>query len=160
MEAARSKLSLANEGSRSEDRTAAQALASQAEQSYQEALAWRDERVLTSPVDGEIFQRIANCGEVVNAGAPVVTVINTANVWVVLNVKETLLNKFRQKALFTGTVPALGDTALCFSVTRIAPMGEFQRGARQARKEVLISKPSKCVCGRFRRLKTCGPGCR
>jgi HlyD family secretion protein len=125
MEAARSKLSLANEGSRTEDRTAAAALVSQAEQAYKEAVAWRDEQVLLSPVSGEVFQRIVSRGEVVNAGAPVVTIINTADIWVVLNVKETSLNTFRQGSVLSGTVPALGDSAIRFAVTHIAPMGDF-----------------------------------
>ena len=125
MEAAKSKLSMAQEGSRIEDRAAAAALVAQAEQAQAEALAWRDERVLASPIAGEVAKKIVNRGEVVGAGAPVVTLVDLRDAWVVLSIKETDMNRFRMGAAFAGLVPALGDTVVPLTVDYIAPMGEF-----------------------------------
>jgi HlyD family secretion protein len=125
MAAAQAKLSMAREGSRIEDRAAAVAFVNQAEQAYGEAIAWRDERVLVSPVAGEVAKKILNRGEMAGAGAPVVTVVDPHDVWVVLTVKETDMNRFRMGAAFSGRVPALADTAIALTVAYIAPMGEF-----------------------------------
>jgi HlyD family secretion protein len=116
---------MANEGSRSEDRAGAVALVSQARQAFREAVAWRDEQVLISPLTGEVAKKIANRGEVVAAGSPLLTIIDPRDVWVVLNVKEDEMPRFRMGAKFDGTVKALGDSTMQFYVAYIAPMADF-----------------------------------
>ena len=125
MEGAKLKVSMAKEGTRIEDRSAAVALVAQAEQAYQEALAWRNEQILTSPISGEVAKKIAHKGEIVSAGAPILTLVDPSDIWVIVSVKETDMNQFRMGAEFKGKIPALGDTVAPFVVTFIAPMGEF-----------------------------------
>ena len=125
MSAAKARLDMAREGSRSEDKAAAAALSAQAAQALAEAEAWRNERVLLSPIGGEVAKRIACPGEIVGAGAPVLTLIDPDDIWVVLTVKETDMARFRLGSSFAGQVPALGDTSVSLTVTYIAPMGEF-----------------------------------
>lgn len=125
MEAARQKLSLANEGSRAEDLSAAAAMASQAMQAFEEAVAWRDEQVLVSPISGEVAKKTANRGEMIGAGAPLMTIVDLQDSWVVLNVKENEMSQLRMGAQFDGTVKALGDSTIKFYVSYIAPQGDF-----------------------------------
>ncbi len=125
MEAAKSRMSLAQEGSRAEDRIAAQALVTQAAQAKAEASAWFDERILTSPINGEVAMHIANCGEMVGAGAPILTLTDPADVWLVVNVKETQMKSFRMGTQMRGRVPALGDSLVNFRVSYIAALGDF-----------------------------------
>jgi|WetSurMetagenome_2_1015567.scaffolds.fasta_scaffold02452_2 HlyD family secretion protein len=124
-EAAAAGLSLANEGTRAEDKSAAFALVAQAAQAMSEAQAWRDELVITSPISGEVVRRVAHKGEVVAAGAPILTLIDTADTWVVLMVKETDMKPLRMGAEFPAVVPALGDTSVNLTVAYVAPMGDF-----------------------------------
>ena len=125
MSAAEAKLSLAREGSRVEDREAAAALVAQAQAACAEADAWRSERVVTSPISGEVAKQIMREGEIVGSGAPIMTLIDGKDVWLVLTVKETELSPFRMGSTFTARIPALGDAAGRFRVGYIAPMGEF-----------------------------------
>jgi HlyD family secretion protein len=125
MAAAEAKLSMAREGSRFEDRDAAAALVAQAEQACTEAGAWQDEKIIICPIDGEISKRIMRRGEIVGAGAPIVSIVDNNDAWVVVAVKENDLSRFRMDAAFTAHVPALGDTAIEIVVRYLAPMGEF-----------------------------------
>lgn len=125
MSATKAKLSMAREGARSEDLAAATALVDQAQQARAEVVAWQDEKVVKSPIDGEIARLVMHCGEIVGAGTPIMTVIDPQDTWVTLMVKETDLSRFRMGTVFTGRVPALGDTTVSFVVTFIAPAGDF-----------------------------------
>jgi HlyD family secretion protein len=125
MAATEAKLSLAREGSRAEDRDAAAALVSQAKQACNEANAWREEKVLVCPINGEVAKQIMRRGEIVGAGAPILTVVDVNDAWVVVTVKENDLSRFRMGAVFMSHIPALGDSAVELTVRYIAPMGEF-----------------------------------
>jgi multidrug resistance efflux pump len=50
---------------------------------------------LRSPIDGVINVRAARAGEVVNAGQPVVTVINQDDLWVRADVEETYIDRIK-----------------------------------------------------------------
>ena len=64
-------------------------------------------------------------GEIVAAGAPIVTIVDPYDQWLIVQVRETDMNHFRKGMTVTGNIPALGDTAVPFSVVVIAPMGDF-----------------------------------
>jgi HlyD family secretion protein len=125
MSAAEAKLSLAREGSRIEDREAAAALVAQAQAACAEVEAWSSERTVTAPVNGEVAKQIMREGEIVGAGAPILTIIDIKDVWIVLTVKETELSPFRMGSPFNARIPALGDTLCPFRVSYLAPMGDF-----------------------------------
>ena len=52
---------------------------------------------------------IVNAGEVIGQGVPLLTLVDTNDQWVVLNVTETYLNQLAIGQQFTGTIPALSS---------------------------------------------------
>ncbi len=124
-EAAKAKYEMIKEGARAEDRVAAQSLLYQAENAYQEALAYAEELSIKSPISGEVEKIISDPGEIIGAGFPVLTLIDPNDLWVILQVKENQMSKFIKGARFRGTVPALNNDTLTFAVTYISPMADF-----------------------------------
>lgn len=108
-EAARLQYDLAKEGARSEDKSAATAQVAQVDAQLDEALAAKEEANLKSPIAGIVDNVIVNTGEVIGQGVPILTLVNTNDQWVVLNVTESHLNRFAIGQQFTGTIPALSS---------------------------------------------------
>lgn len=108
-EAARLQYDLAKEGARSEDKSAATAQVAQVDAQLEEALVAKEEANLKSPIAGIVDNVIVNAGEVIGQGVPILTLVNTNDQWVVLNVTESYLNKFAIGQQFTGTIPALSS---------------------------------------------------
>ena len=114
-EAARLQYDLALEGARSEDKSAASAQVAQVDAQLDEALVAKEEANLKSPIAGMVDNVIVNVGEVVGQGVPLITLVNTDDQWVVLNVTETYLNQFAIGQQFIGTVPALSTSESPYS---------------------------------------------
>ncbi|WP_435978706.1 HlyD family secretion protein [Psychrobacter sp. DM4] len=114
-EAARLQYELAMEGARSEDKSAAAAQVAQVDAQLEEALVARKEANLKSPIAGVVDTVIVNAGEVIGQGVPLLTLVNTDDQWVVINVTETHLNQFAIGQQFTGTIPALSSAANPFN---------------------------------------------
>ncbi|PYE39414.1 HlyD family secretion protein [Psychrobacter fozii] len=108
-EAARLQYDLAMEGARSEDKSAATAQVAQVDAKLDEALVAKDEANLRSPIAGIVDNVIVNAGEVIGQGVPLLTLVDTSDQWVVLNVTETYLNQLAIGQQFTGTIPALSS---------------------------------------------------
>ena len=70
-------------------------------------------------------KRIAEPGEIVSAGYPVMTVLDTADVWVTLQVREDLMPSIRMGRTISVIIPAVGETAVPFRVSYIAAMADF-----------------------------------
>ncbi len=109
-EAARLQYELAMEGARSEDKAGASAQVAQVEAKLEEAQVAKDEANLKSPISGIVDSVIVNAGEVIGQGVPLLTLVNTDDQWVVLNVTENYLNQFAIGQQFTGTIPALSSS--------------------------------------------------
>ena len=108
-EAARLQYDLAMEGARSEDKSAATAQVAQVDAKLDEALVAKEEANLRSPIAGIVDNVIVNAGEVIGQGVPLLTLVDTNDQWVVLNVTETYLNQLAIGQQFTGTIPALSS---------------------------------------------------
>ncbi|WP_198336334.1 HlyD family secretion protein [Psychrobacter celer] len=108
-EAARLQYDLALEGARSEDKSAATAQVAQVDAQLDEALVAKEEANLKSPIAGIVDNVIVSAGEVVGQGVPILTLVNTDDQWVVLNITESHLNQFAIGQVFTGTIPALSS---------------------------------------------------
>lgn len=106
-EAARLQYEIAKEGTRIEDKSAASAQVAQVDAKLEEALVAKEEANLKSPIAGIVDNLIVSAGEVIGQGVPLLTLVDTNNQWVVLNVTETYLNQFAIGQQFTGTIPAL-----------------------------------------------------
>ena len=108
-EAARLQYDLALEGTRSEDKSAATAQVAQVDAQLDEALVAKEEANLKSPIAGIVDNVIVNAGEVIGQGVPLLTLVDTSDQWVVINVTESYLNQFAIGQTFTGTIPALSS---------------------------------------------------
>ncbi|MGP5201481.1 HlyD family secretion protein [Psychrobacter aquimaris] len=108
-EAARLQYDLAKEGARSEDKSAATAQVAKVDAQLEEALLAKEEANLKSPITGIVDNVIVSVGEVIGQGVPILTLVNTDEQWVVLNVTESYLNQFAIGQQFTGTIPALSS---------------------------------------------------
>ena len=122
--AAKAQYDLAADGARKEDKEAAAARVRQAEGAVSEVESYLSDAMVYSPVTGEISTIIAEQGELVGSGYPVVAILDMSDMWVTFNVKETLLPGMKLGTRMTGFVPAL-DRDVEFEVTYIAPQADF-----------------------------------
>ncbi len=120
-QAAKAQYTMARDGARKE---AAAAKVRQAEGAVNEVESYINDAMVYSPVTGEVSTIIAEQGELVGSGYPVVAILDTSDMWVTFNVKETLLPHIKVGTRMTGYIPALGyDTE--FEVTYIAVQADF-----------------------------------
>ena len=124
-EAAKSQYEMAKNGARDEDKTAAQALVAQAQGVISEVNAYKDGAKVYAPADAQIQTIIPNEGEIVNAGYPVMNLIDTRDEWVVFNIREDKMSAFQQGAKFKGIVPALANLEIELEVKHIAVQADF-----------------------------------
>lgn len=123
--AAKAQYEMAATGARQEDKAAAQAQARQVQGVVAEVEAARAETHLTSPVGGEISQVLAKEGELSPQGVAVVTVVDLSDQWLVLNVREDQLARFRQGSSFKGRLPALDNREVEFKVYHLGVLPDF-----------------------------------
>ena len=124
-EAARAQYDLALEGAREEDRRAAAALAEQAGGSVSEVRSFLRETELKAPLSGEVVHVLADPGELVSPGYPVVTILDTTDVWATFNIREDDLGGVRMGKMLTVAVPALGQQKVRVKVSYISVLGDF-----------------------------------
>jgi len=125
MNAAKAIYDMAQEGARKEIVELAVAEYYAAENLYNEAIAFNQELELVSPVSGEISNQIAERGEIVPAGFPVFSVQIPEEAYVIIQIREDLMEPFTKGAVFAGVIPALGNSEYEFYISYIAPMADF-----------------------------------
>ena len=124
-EAAKSQYEMAKNGARDEDKTAAQALVAQAQGVITEVTAYKDGAKVYAPADTQIQTIIPNEGEIVNAGYPVMNLIDTNDEWVVFNIREDKMVNYKEGTKFKAIVPALGNQEIELEVKHIAVQADF-----------------------------------
>lgn len=125
MDAAKAKYELALEGARYEEQDAAQSLYYQAQNVYNEAVAYAEEKNIICPISGEVEKTLADPGEIVVPGYPVITLIDTSDAWIIVQVKENSLAQFKKGTEFKGLVPGLNNKEFKFYVKHVTPMADF-----------------------------------
>lgn len=123
--AARAIWQKARNGTRYEDREAASALVEKAEGVISEVESYLHETNIYAPIDGEVANIIAERGELVSAGYPVVTLADLSDCRVVFNLREDLLADIRMGSKITARFPALGNRIVSLKVSYISPLGSF-----------------------------------
>lgn len=123
--AARAIWEKAKKGARIEDKAAARSLVERAEGAISEVKSYLNEANIYSPVDGEISNIIAESGELVAAGYPVVTIVEPEDSWITFNLREDLLASIKKGSTFTAVFPALNDKEITLKVTYINVLGSF-----------------------------------
>ncbi|WP_298286303.1 efflux RND transporter periplasmic adaptor subunit [uncultured Lutibacter sp.] len=116
---------IALKGARVEDVEAASAMVKQASGALSELESYKNERNIVSPINAEVLNFLPEEGELIGAGYPVVHLVDITNSYAVLNIKETMLSKFKKNAEFIATVPALNNKQITFKIYYIAPLGDY-----------------------------------
>jgi multidrug resistance efflux pump len=61
---------------------------------------------VTSPIDGIVSVRAARAGEYVNAGQPIVTLINQDDLWIRVDIEETYIDRVKLGDTMTVRLPS------------------------------------------------------
>ena len=123
-QAARAQYDMANAGARPEDRNAADAQARQVGAVLTEAQVALAETKIAAPVAGQVSKIQIQPGELAPQGFPVITLVNLADAWAVLQVREDEMAAFSMGSTHTADVPALKQQ-LTFKVSSVAVMPDF-----------------------------------
>jgi HlyD family secretion protein len=115
----------AQKGTRSEDKETAKALVDKAQAMINEVQSYLTETNIYAPVEGEVSDIIAESGELINAGYPVVTIVDLKDCWVTFNLREDLLAAIKMGSVFSARFPALNNKQVMLKVTYIHPLGTF-----------------------------------
>ena len=123
-DAARAQYNQALAGARSEDKAAANALVLQAKGANAEVDAYLEETKIRTPISGEVSLKLAEEGEVVGSGMPIIAVTDLNDSWAVFHLREDYLkNVFKGKKFYL-RVPAL-DKTVEMVVSYIASVGDY-----------------------------------
>lgn len=134
-ERAGAQLDLVREGARSEAIDAQRAQVERAESGLAEAAAALDDAVVRAPFGGVVTIRHRDPGETVAAGAPVVTVLDPADRWVLIYVREDAIGRVdigQAASIGSDTWP---DREYEGRVTFIASEAEFTPATVQTEEE-------------------------
>ena len=123
-DAAKAQYNQAVAGARSEDKAAANALVMQARGATAEVDAYLEETKIRSPISGEVSLKLAEEGEVVGSGMPVIAVTDLDDAWAVFHLREDLLKNVYKGRKFTVHIPAL-DRDAEMEVSYIASVGDY-----------------------------------
>ena len=132
---ARAQLDLVREGARAETIDAQRALVEQAEAGLAQAEVGLDDAIVRAPFGGVVTIRHRDPGETVAAGAPVVTVMDPADRWVLIYVREDAIGHVsigQAASIGSDTWP---DREYQGRVTFIASEAEFTPATVQTEEE-------------------------
>jgi HlyD family secretion protein len=91
----------------------------------EEARSYQSETRIVSPVNGYVSQRIVDAGEMVAAGAPIVTVVANSGFKVKVYADESRFGHLQLDRPVTVIVPALAGAQLNGRIIRISPSADF-----------------------------------
>ena len=123
-DAAKSQYVMARDGARSEDLTTAAALVRQAAGGVSEVESYLADARQYAPIDGQISTVIAEEGELIGSGYPVITLLDMNDMWVTFNIKEDLLPRVKEGSVLKAYVPAL-DRSIKLTVYYLAVEAEY-----------------------------------
>lgn len=122
--AARAEYNLALAGATREQREAVLAKVTQAQGAVDELVAYIADRYVYAPASGRVTSIIAYEGELVGTGYPVVTILDTHDVWATFNIREDDIHGVDVGEKFTAYIPAL-DVRCEFEIYYIASEADF-----------------------------------
>ena len=125
MEAANSIYQMAKNGATYEDIQIVEGEVEVALAMLQEAEAYYEQLEIIAPVSGEISNKLAEQGEVMAAGYPILTIMMPETIYAIANVREDKLENFKMESVLKGKVPGLGGKEFKFKVYYLAVMADF-----------------------------------
>ena len=123
--AARSQYDMAFNGAEQEDKSAAAALVNRARGAVSEVESYLSETMLVSPINGEVSEMFPKQGELIGSGAPIMSIVDLNDIWVVFNIREDLLLAIRTGKEFEARVPALGNKLVRLKVYYIKSLASY-----------------------------------
>ncbi|MCG8412068.1 MAG: efflux RND transporter periplasmic adaptor subunit [Bacteroidales bacterium] len=123
--AAKSIYEKAQKGARYEDKEAARALVKRAEGVITELNSYINETKIHAPINGEISNILAEEGELIPAGYPIVTIVDLSNVWIVFNLTEDLLADIKKGDVIKAKFPALKMQEIDLKISYINALGSY-----------------------------------
>ena len=139
--AAKAQCELVFDGASKEEKEAAAAQVRQAEGAVSEVESYLSDALVYAPVTGEVSTIIAEAGELVGTGYPVVAILDMSDVWVTFNIKEDLMPDIHIGTRMTGYIPAL-DRSVEFEVIQgICLRRKFLTGSSRRPLHILIFQP-------------------
>jgi HlyD family secretion protein len=115
----------AKNGTRIEDKAMARAMVARAEGAINEVESYLSETSIYSPIDGEVANIVAESGELIPAGYPVISLVKLSDSWVTFNLREDLLASIEKGSVFKAKFPALGNKEIDLKVTYINILGSY-----------------------------------
>ena len=116
---------IALEGAQEQDKESARAMAVAAQNNSEVVKALLNDAKLTSPISGEVATISLNEGELTSIGTSIMTILDIENPYLVLNVREDLLQHFQMGETILCYIPALGLKEVPFIINHISPLGSF-----------------------------------
>lgn len=124
VKAAQSQYDMAVNGSRYEERRAAQATVGQARGAVQEVKSYIRETVQTAQMDGEVTDVYPKVGELVGTGTPIMSIAVMDDVWATFNIREDQLKNVKIGSEIMVSVPAI-EKEVPMKVYYIKDKGSF-----------------------------------
>ena len=116
---------LARKGAQKQDKESARYMAVAAASSVSGVEAVLDDAHLTSPIDGVVVEIYPAEGELVGIGTPLLSIVDIAKPYAVLNVREDMMPHFRLGQTIRGDVPAIATPNIEWEIYYIAPLGSY-----------------------------------
>lgn len=123
--AAEQQYLMAQEGAQREDIDAAAALVGRADGAVAEVQSYLDDSYLIAPCDGEVVEIFAKLGDLIGTGSPVVSILNTNDVWFYFAVREDLLKDINTGSTVQVRIPALGEQTYACNVRKVQAMASY-----------------------------------
>lgn len=106
-QSAQEQYKVVRDGARREDKASAAALVAQATGAVSEVESYIADSHQYAPFDGEVSSVIAEQGELISSGYPIITLLDFSDMWITFNIKEDLLPKIKMGTVFEAHVTAL-----------------------------------------------------
>ncbi len=123
-DAAKAEYELVVEGATRQQREAVEAKVREAQGGVDEVRSYLKDAEVYAPVSGRVSSVMAEAGELVGSGMPVVTILDIANCWITFNIKENMMANVHLGYRFDGYIPAL-DRRTEFEVYYISSEADF-----------------------------------
>lgn len=124
LSAAESQHSLAVAGAQAEDKQSAAALVAAATGGVDQVKAVMDDSYLVAPCDGTIDEVYPEVGELVAMGSPIFSILKDKR-WVVFNVREEMLPRFKMGQTVRVMIPAMDKKEIDVKVYYVRDMGNY-----------------------------------
>jgi HlyD family secretion protein len=135
LRAARERVQLLKAGARPDAVAAARAQVAQAEAAITLARARLAEATVLAPIDGVVLRKNLEAGETANPGVPIVTLLDTRDLWLRAYVPETDIGRVRVGQAATISVDAYPGRGFPGVISEIASEAEYTPRNVQTKKE-------------------------